>query len=256
MKALAKQPPRMRRRAVIMRGKWPPGLVRRADMAEVRALRGIAGQRPPLLRDLLGARLDHVLAAALAGKVIGADLPTGKIVGGEFVDRQASAKSRGQRIRRVMVLVAAFESRDPQRPGATGSHCPFDLGRGFVEMMAQPARRAIAETDRLQSYQRRGDQRLVAAAAQPLRISRPLPPPQRLARRDAGRQIQHEDPGPSRPGAQSADAASDDLVIRMRRQNEDPAWAHQAAARAVAICQTGSRSSPNTSAQSGTRAST
>ena len=256
MKALAEQPPGMRRGAVIMRRERSPRLVRRADMAEIAALRGIAGQRPPLLRDLLGARLDHVLAAALAGKVIGADLSTGKIVGGEFVDRQASAKSRGQRIRRVMVLVAAFEGRDPQRLGAAGSHCLFDFRRSIVEMMPQPARGAIAEAARLKSDPRRGDPRLIAAAAQPLRISRPPPPPQRLARRDSGRQIQHEDPGPSRPGAQSADAASDDLVIRMRRQNEDPAWAHQAAARAVAICQTGSRSSPNTSAQSGTLAST
>jgi hypothetical protein len=256
MKALAKQLPGMRRGAVIMRGKRSPGLVRHTDMAEIAALRGTARQRPPLLRDLLGARLDHVLAAALAGKAIGADMPAGKIVGGEFVDRQASAKPGGEGIRRVMVLVAAFESRDPQRLGAAGSRGSFDLRRGVVEMMAQPARRALAETDRLETDQRRGDPRLVAAAAQPLRISRPLPRPQRLARRDPGRQIQHEDPGPGRPGARGGDAAGDDLVIGMRRQNEDPAWAHQAAARAVAICQTGSRSSPNTSAQSGTRAST
>jgi hypothetical protein len=256
MKALAEQPPGMRRGAVIMRRERSPRLVRRADMAEIAALRGIAGQRPPFQRRVLAARLDHVLAAALAGKAIGADLPAGEIVGGEFVDRQASAKSRGQRIRRIMVLVAAFEGRDPQRLGAAGSHCLFDFRRSIVEMMPQPARGAIAEAARLKSDPRRGDPRLIAAAAQPLRISRPPPPPQRLARRDSGRQIQHEDPGPSRPGAQGGDAAGDDLVIRMRRQNEDPAWAHQAAARAVAICQTGSRSSPNTSAQSGTLAST
>jgi hypothetical protein len=256
MKALAEQPPGMRRRAVIMRGERPPRLVRHADMAEIAALRGIAGQRPPLQRHLLGARLDYVLAAALAGKVIGADLPAGKIVAGEFVDRQACGKSCSESVRRVMVLVAAFESRDPQRLGATGSHCPFDLGRGFIEMTAQPARRALAETDRLETDQRRGDPRLVAAAAQPFRVSRPVPWPQRLARRDPARQIQYKNPGAGRPGARCGDAAGDDLVIRMRRQNEDPAWVHQAAARAVAICQTGSRSSPNTSAQSGTLAST
>jgi hypothetical protein len=256
MEALAEQPPRMRRRAIIVRRKRAPSLLRHADMAEIAAFGGIAGERSPLQRHLLGTRIDDVLAAGPAGKTIGAELPAGKIVGGEFVDRQASAKSRGQRIRRVMVLVAAFEGRDPQRLGATGSHCPFDLGRGFIEMTAQPARRALAETDRLETDQRRGDPRLVAAAAQPFRVSRPVPWPQRLARRDPTRQIQYKDPGAGRPGARCGDAAGDDLVIRMRRQNEDLAWAHQAAARAVAICQTGSRSSPNTSAQSGTRAST
>jgi hypothetical protein len=256
MEALAEQAPGMRRRAVIMRRQRPRGFVGRAQMAQIAALRGIAGQRTPLQRDFLGARLDHVLAAAFAGKAIGADLPTGKIVGGEFLDWQATAKSRGQRIRRVMVLVAAFEGWEPQRLRLTGGNRPFNFRRSLVEMMPQPARRAVGETDRLETEQRRGDPRLVAAAAQPLCVSRPLPRPQPLARWDPGGQIQHEDPGPSRPGAQGGDAAGDDLVIRMRRQNEDPAWAHQATARAVAICQTGSRSSPNTSAQSGTLAST
>ncbi len=123
-------------------------------------------------------------------------------------------------------------------------------------MMPQPARGAVAEADRLETDERRGDPRLVAAAAQPLRVSRPLPPPQRLARRDPGRQKQHEDPRAGRAGAHSGNAAGDDLVIGMRRQDQDPARLHQAAARAAAICQTGSRSSLNTSAQSGTRAST
>ena len=65
MEALAEQPPGMRRRAIIVGGERSPGLLRHADMAEIRALRGIAGKRPPLQRHLVGARLDHVLAAAL-----------------------------------------------------------------------------------------------------------------------------------------------------------------------------------------------
>ena len=86
MEALAEQAPGMRRRAVIMRRQRPRGFVGRAQMAQIAALRGIAGQRTPLQRDFLGARLDHVLAAAFAGKAIGEDLPTGKIVSGEVLD--------------------------------------------------------------------------------------------------------------------------------------------------------------------------
>ena len=256
MKALAEQPPAIWRRAIIMRGERPPGLVRRADMAQIAALGGVAGECPPLQRHLFGARFDRVLAAALAGEAIGPDLPASKIVGGKFLDRQASGKPRSQRIRRVVVLVPALEGRDPQRVGAAGGNRPLDLRRSLIEMMAQAARRAVAEADRLEPDQRGGEPGLVAAVAQPLRVSRPLPRPQRLARRDPGRQIQHEDPGASRQGMRDGDAAGDDLVIGMRRQDQDPARLHQAAARAAAICQTGSRSSLNTSAQSGTRAST
>ncbi len=95
MEALAEQPPGMRRRGIIMRAKRPPGLPGHADMAEIAALRDIAGERLPLQRHFFGARLDRVLAAALVGKAIGPDLPAGKIVGGEFVDRQARTKPRG-----------------------------------------------------------------------------------------------------------------------------------------------------------------
>ncbi len=256
MKPLPEQPPRMRRRAIIMHRKRPVDLTRRTDMAEIAPLRGITGERPTLQRQFLGGRVDHAFAAALVGKATGADLPTGKIIGGEFIDRQTSAKPRGQSIRRVVILVAAFEGRDPYRLGVTGGDGAFNLRHSRVEMMAQPARRAIDKTDRLKPDQRRGGPSLVMAAAQPFRISRPLPRPQRLPRRCPGRQIQHEDPGTGHPGAHGGDAAGDDLIIGMRRHDQDPARFHQAAARAAAICHTGSRSSINTSTQSGTWVST
>jgi hypothetical protein len=256
MKALAEQPSRMRRRAVIVGGQRSPSLLRHADITEIAAFGDIASERPPLQGHFLGARLERGLAAALAGKAIGTDMPAGKIIGGEFIDRQAGAMPRGEGVCRVVVLVGAFECRDPQRLGATGSDRPLDFRRGVIEMMTQPARRAVAKADRLQPDQRGGSPRLVAAAAQPLRVPPPLPRPQRLARRDPGRQIKDEEPGAGRPGARDGDAAGDDLVIGMRRQDQDTARLHQAAARAAAICHTGSRSSFNTSAQPGTRVST
>jgi len=177
MEALAEQPPGMWRHAIIMHWERPPGLARRADMAQIAALGGVAGECPPLQRHLFGARFDRVLAAALGGEAIGPNLPASKIVGGKFLDRQASGKPRGERIRRVMVLVAAFEGRYPQRIGIAGGDRPVDLRRGLVEIMAQPTRRTVGKTDRLEPDQRGCSPGFVAATTQPLWMSRPLPRP-------------------------------------------------------------------------------
>ena len=83
-------------------------------------------------------------------------------------------------------------------------------------------------------------------------MSSPLPRPQCVARGDTGRQIKHKNPSAGGASAQCGNTAGDDLVIGMRCENQDPARLHQAAARDAALCQTGNRSSINTSAQLGT----
>src|SRR5207247_2769072 len=110
---------------------------------------------------LPAGRRDCRLAAALPGTAIGAAMPAGRIIGGKFVDRQASTKPRGKSICRVVVLMGAFECRDPYRRGAAGGNRPLDFRRGVIEMMTQPARRPVVKADRLQPDQRGASLRLV-----------------------------------------------------------------------------------------------
>ena len=115
MEALAEEAPGMRRHAVIVGGERPAGLALDPDMAEIAALGGIAGERGAFVVRLCGGRLDRNFTAALGKEVVRPDLAAGEIVGREFPDGQPVGDARGERVRGVMVLVAALEGRDPQR---------------------------------------------------------------------------------------------------------------------------------------------
>lgn len=265
LEALAEEPAGMRPRAVIMDSKRPAcfahGSVSHCDMAQIAAFRGIAAERPALAICFGVARLEHGLAAVRRREPVRPHRAAGEIVGGEFPDRQAIGKTRGERIRRVMVLVPALEGRDPQRLGAAARDRGKKPGRRGIETLAQTARRRLAKPRRLQPNERRRRQCLKLPAPHPPGMGRALPGPQRRALRYPGRQVQHENPGASRAGPQGGDAAGDDLVIGMRRQDEDPArrrhvrW-HHVRPVAAASCHTGSKSSVRTSPQLGTCAST
>ncbi len=245
----------MRRRAVIMKGKRPAGLVRGPDRSEIAAFRGIAAERPAFHLRFDGGRLDCNLAAALAREAVRPETEAGKIVGGEFPDRQPVGKTRGERIRRIVVLMATLEGRHPQRLRCAFRDRRIERGRRHIEIAAQVARRRFAKRGRLQPEQSRRFLRLGAPAPHPPSVARALPWPERRALRHPGRQVEHEDPRAGCPGAHRGNAAGNDLVIGMRRQNEDPAHPHQTRLSAAAR-HTGSKSSASTSAQLGTRAST
>lgn len=256
VKALTEQPPRMRRRAVIVTTERSAALARRFDVLEVAALGGVAGERPTLQRRFLGGGLDRDIAGARVGEPVRPDTAAGEIVGGEFVDRQDIAELRGERVGRVVVLMRTLEGGNPQGTGSTLHDRPTDCGSRRVEMVAQPARGVIEKPDRFETEQRRGSMRLGSPAGDARRVPGPLPRPQCFGRGDSGRQIKDGNPGIGGAGARYGDAAGNDLVIGMRRQNQYSARLHQAAARTAALCQTGSRSSTSTSAQLGTQAST
>ena len=82
-------------------------------------------------------------------------MAAGEIVGGEFMDRQDIAELRGQRISRVVVLVRALESRDPESVGIAFDDSPTGFGRRRVEMVSQAARRVFQKSHRLRANQRR-----------------------------------------------------------------------------------------------------
>ena len=179
MESLAEQPARMRQCIVIIGRKRPAEFALDPEMAEIAALRDIAAQRDAFVARLCVGRRDRDLAAALGREAVRPDPAAGEVVGGEFPDRQPAGDACGERIRGIMVLVAALEGRDPQRiGGASRDHC-IELGRRPIEIGPQPARRRIAKPDRRQPQYGRGELRLVAAAAHPCSVGRLLPSPQR-----------------------------------------------------------------------------
>ena len=254
MEALAEQPAGRRRHAVIIGRERPAEFALDSKMAEIAALRGVAAKCDAFLARLYVGRRDQNLAAALGREAVRPDPPAGEVVGGEFPDRQPAGEACRERIRGIMVLVTALEGRDPQRIGGASRDCHVEFGRRTIEIGPQPARRRIAKPDRRQSQYGRGKLRLLAAAPHPRGVSRLLPGPQRRALRHARRQVKHKHPRARRPSPRRGHAAGDDLVVGMRRQDQDPAGLYHA--RAAASCHTGSRSSARMSAQLGTEAST
>src|SRR5438874_13383827 len=103
MKALAEQPPGMRRRTVIVAWERATHFALDPDMRQVAVLRGVAGEGAPLLRHLGGGRLEYRLVAVLSRKAARVDPAAGKIVGGEFPDREPVAKPGGEGVGGVMV---------------------------------------------------------------------------------------------------------------------------------------------------------
>jgi len=230
----------MRRRSVIVGGERPAGLALDPDMAEIAVLRGIAAEGGLFVVRLFGGRLDRNFAAALGKEAVRPDMAAGEVVGGEFPDRQPVGDACGERIRGVMVLVAALEGGNPQRLCGASRDRSIEFGRRPIEIPTQPARRRIAKPDRHHPQHGRRELRLLAAALYPRIPGRALPGPQRRALRHSRRQMKHKYPRPRRPGAQRGDAAGDDLVIGMRRQDQDPAGRNHACAPA-ASCHTGSK---------------
>ncbi len=255
MEALAEQPAGMRRQAVIIGRERPAGFALDPEMAEIAALRGIAAKRDAFLACLCVGRRDRDLAAALGREAVRPDPAAGEVVGGEFPDRQPAGETRAKRIRSIMVLVAALEGRDPQRIGGASRDRRIEFGRRPIEIGPQPARRRIAKPDRRQPQNGRGELRLVAAAPHPRGVGRLLPGPQHRALRHARRQVKHKHPRARRPSPRRGYPAGDDLVIGMRRHDQNPASLYHAWPPA-ASCHTGSKSSARMSAQLGTEAST
>jgi hypothetical protein len=175
VKALAKQLSGMRRRAVIVRRKRPPRFVDRIDMPEIAPLGGIKCERLPLQRGLAGRGADRVLAAAPIGKAVRANPGAGEIIGRGFPDRQPVDKSGGQRIRGVVVLVAALEGGHPQLAGGGELQRVLNIAAGGIEIMAQAARRCAAKTGRLQPEQGRRREGLLPPPRYPGAMAAPLP---------------------------------------------------------------------------------
>jgi hypothetical protein len=268
LKPLAEEPPRMRRASVIVRRQRAPTFAPRPDVPQVRALGGIIGEGATFARRLLRAHNDPLFAAAFGGKGIGPDPPAGEIVGGEFEDRQKAGEPGGESVGRIVVLVRPFERRNPQRSGLAPPQRAQDIARRGVEVGPQPARGGIAEPDRFEPEQRGRFLGLGTPPRDACRIAPALPQPQLFARRHAGRQIEDEDTRSGRERARRGDAAGDDLVVGVGREDQDPPrpLPHSGRNRrsghepereiAAAACHTGSRSSARTSAQLGTFAST
>ena len=265
MEPLAEQPARLWPRAIIVVGKRPVGFTRRPDMPEISLFRCITEECKAFPVGFGLGCVERDLAAACRREPVRPDPATSEIVGGEFPDREPSGKTGGERVCRVMVLVPTLEGRNPQRLGVAIGDRVVEVGCRRVEIEAQPARRRLAEENRLQPEECRRGQRLVSPALHPSLVLAALPGPQRCALRHSCRQIQHKDPSLGGAGPQRGDAAGDDLVVGMRRQDEDPARPDHARLPgacplmmplAAAASHTGSRSSVSTSLQVGTRAST
>ncbi len=196
MEALAEQPAGMRRQAVIIGRERSAEFALDPKMAEIAALRGIAAQRDAFLARLCVGRCDRDLAAALGREAVRPDPAAGEVVGGEFPDRQPAGKTCGERIRAIMVLVAALEGGDPQRlRGASRDHGSELSGRP-IEIDPQPARRHIAKPHWGQPQHGSRELRFLAAAPDPRILGRALPGPQRRALRHTRRQVEHKDPRP------------------------------------------------------------
>src|SRR5947207_4642960 len=114
VKTLAKQPPRMRRCAVVVAGERAPSLAFGSDMPKIAALRLVAGESLPLQRGFHSGGLDRDFAALAVGKSVRPDAPAGEIVGGKLMHRQNVAELRRQGAGRVVVLVRPLKGRDPQ----------------------------------------------------------------------------------------------------------------------------------------------
>lgn len=260
MEALAEQPSRVRLPAVIVWRQRTACFAVHYDVPQIAALRGIAGKDRPLGFRFDRGRADRDLAAAIVREAVGTDPSAGEIVGCEFPDRHCARNRGGQRIRGAMILVRAFERRHPNRLRPAACDRGGDIGSGGVEVEAQAPRGRLAKADDLGPEKPRGAQGLFLPAPDPLQVARPLPSPQRVFGRDASRQMQHKDARPGRDRAGGGNAAGDDLVIGMRRQDQNAAGnrAHyRAGSRTCAAARhTGSRSCSRTSRQLGTRRST
>ena len=228
LEPLAKQPAGMRLCTVIVVGKRPVRFVPSPDMPEISPFRGIAAERPVFALRFGRRRIERDLAAACRREAVRVDPAASEIIGGEFPDRQPSGKTRRECVCRIVVLVPTLEGRDPQRLGAAARNRNLELVRRGIEIDAQTARRGPAKQHRLQPKERRRRQRLLPPASHPPGVCLALPRPQRGALRHSARQIKHEDPGPGLAGPQGGNAAGDDLVIGMRRQDEDPARVYHA----------------------------
>lgn len=115
MKALAEEPPGMRRHAVIVAGERPAGLALPSDMPQVAAFGDVAAESAALQRRFFRRRAERRLSAARGDEAVGGDPASGAVIGGEFPDRQPAGRARRQRVGGVMILVAALEGRHPQR---------------------------------------------------------------------------------------------------------------------------------------------
>jgi len=176
VKTLAEQPARMRRRTVIMARQRPPALARCPDMPEIAALRGVTGERTLFQRRLVGGELDRNLAIAAIRELVRAHPAAGEIVGSEFVNRQEITELRRERVGGVVILMRAFEGRNPELARGVFSDCAAGFGRRGVEMMAQPARRVIEKPDRFTNQRCRGAG-LLAPARHPRGVAAALPGP-------------------------------------------------------------------------------
>ncbi len=166
-----------------------------------------------------------------------------------------------ERVRGIVVLMPAFKRRDPNHLRPAGRRAPRRTSeRGAIKVGPEAARRRLSKPDNFEPEQSRAAERLRLPPPNPFPIARPLPRPKQAPGRHAGCQMQHEHAGAGGDSARRGNAAGDDLVIGMRRQDQNAARARvhrRAGPRACAAPRhTGSRSCSRTSPQFGTRAST
>jgi hypothetical protein len=98
LEPLAKQPAGMRLCAVIVGRKRPVRFVPSLDVSEISPFRGIAAERPAFALGFRSRRIKRDLAGACLREPVRPDPAAGKIIGGEFPDRQPSGKARGERV--------------------------------------------------------------------------------------------------------------------------------------------------------------
>jgi hypothetical protein len=259
VKTFAKQPTRMRLPIIVVRRQRAAGLAIGHDMLQIAALRGIGGEGRALRLGFSRGAEKRDLAAALFRETVGSDPPAGEIIRGEFPDRHRS-RYRGEGVRGVMILMRAFERRNPNRFRLAATDRRGDVASSAVQIEPQPPRRGIAKTNDFDPEQPRGGERLLVTPPHALRIARPVPRPERALWGHARRQIQNENTRPGRDGARCRDRACNDLIVGMRSQDQDAArdGIHRRAdgRLCAAARHTGSKSCSRTSPQLGTRAST
>src|SRR5690242_2440376 len=107
VEALAKQPPRMRRRSVIVMRQRPADFPLDPKMPQITALRDIAGESPALQRSFGGTGNKHRLVVPLRREAVCVHPAAGEVVGGELEDGEPLPKPSRERIGGVVVLMRA-----------------------------------------------------------------------------------------------------------------------------------------------------
>src|SRR5262249_34257516 len=113
LKALAEQAPRMGRGSIVVARERPQALLLEADVAQVHALRAVDREQLRFEARFLGRESEDLLATIERRKGLGTHPTTGQVVLGELTHRHFGGEKGGQKIRDVVILVAALPGGGP-----------------------------------------------------------------------------------------------------------------------------------------------